>query len=119
MIQEIIKDKNMSADFESMPILSSILNLPNISRKSYLRSLAISWHSVVGTLNGKFQIYAGNKLSETTLASEIIIDTADNLQDCNLVIVQPLFAYIKIKYIANGITAGKVNISAFYSNNQE
>jgi len=119
MIQEIIKNKNMSADFETMPILTSIINLPNLNRKSYLRSLAISWHSITGVLTGKIQIYAGNKLNETTLAREIAIDTADNTNDCNLVIVNPHFAYISIKYISNGIANGIINISAFYSNNAE
>lgn len=114
MIAQVMKDIAMDSDFESewFPIKEEIVGSPGYCRTA--RSLQINWSGAEGTLNGKITIWAGNDRSAGATGKTIMVEQADNSSDAELLLLYPLFGFLKIKYEKNGITGGLLNVFMNY-----
>lgn len=116
MISEIIKDHNMSIDYESNWIPIKYEQIPKYRKEKYANSLAISWTSVTGTIDGYIEIMASNSVTGQTYSERLNIMSISNLTDVYLYILNPVFKLIKFNYHANSILSGILNASIFYDN---
>ncbi len=114
MTSEIIRQQSMDSDFvtEWIPIILDPIN--NFGSKAIASSLQIIWDSVTGTLNGAIELQATDDLDNTTIGMTIGIATNSNSTDTELILLNPAFKFIKIKYTANGITGGKLDAVLWY-----
>ena len=111
MINEIFFDEPMSGDFESDAIELFRNNLSEEKILQSASSLALFWSECIGTLDGEIIIYSSIDSENWSLADNFIIETASNSDDIMIYLIDPYIKYAKIKYIKNGITAGKFSAS--------
>ncbi len=114
MTSEIIRQQPMASDFETEWISIFLDPISNFGNKAIASSLQIIWDSAAGTLNGTIELQATDDLNNSTIGMTIVISTNSNSTDAELLLLNPAFKFIKIKYTANGITAGKLDAVMFY-----
>jgi hypothetical protein len=116
MTMEIIKDQDMSGDFETdwFPVLLNEIN--NFGKEAIAESLQISWHNVTGTLDGEIGVYISNDQYGQSLGNTYTIDTTSNIEDCEFIVISHIhFKYIKLIYTKNSITSGLLNANLSFS----
>ena len=115
MIIEILRDWDMSNNFESdwFQVVQNQFQFENKSKKA--KSLQISWDSVTGQIDGAIDILISNDVDYQTLVKTINIKENTNIEDCLMIILFNDFQFIKIRYKKNNITSGK--LCAFLSYN--
>lgn len=76
-------------------------------------SLQIDWVAAQGNLNGIIRVVGSNDAKRIGYYRDIRIDLPQNSLDNELIIFQRVFAYLKITYVPEGITAGILNASIY------
>lgn len=115
MIKKLLKNHDMAYSIESHAV-------PLVMEKNYYMkakvsagSLQINWNSALGTLNGKVEIYIGNTIASMAKAKEINVNSNSNMNDPELILLDAGYEYLKIKYIASDISAGRMTAIIHYS----
>jgi hypothetical protein len=114
MNAEIIYNMSMDSDFESdwFPINSEGSGSKSSSRVA--SSLQVTWDNVSGILNGKIEVLSSNDAVSQVVGYTLNINTNSNIEDSELLILQPGFNFIKLKYNKNGILNGILNAVLTY-----
>ena len=110
----IFKDMPMHSNAESKWIPVRTERVSGHIIKSEALSLQISWHSVEGTPDGEITIGCSNDLNSLAAGTTINVNSYSNLDDPELLIINPSFKYLKLKYTANSITGGVLNAVISY-----
>lgn len=114
MVSEIIKNMPMNIDFDSgwLPVNSIGSFYPGYEGE--LQSLQISWSEVSGTHDAQIRIYVSNDCDARSLIEQIDIDSISNVDDCVAIAMPDNFEFLRIDYISNSLTGGKLSICASY-----
>jgi hypothetical protein len=115
MINEIIQNAQMGSNYESewIPIVQE--EIYGIRKKSSAESLQLLWYNVEGTLDGIIELYASNDMSSPSLGATVAVNSTSNMNNSQMFLINPLFNYIKVKYTANNISSGILNVTMFSS----
>jgi hypothetical protein len=97
---EIIKDE---------PLVQNWTSQLHINGRQ-ANSLQVVWENVTGITDGIINIYVSNDFRASSLAYSITINSESNLDDALMLILTAPFNYMKINYVKNNITAGKLNL---------
>jgi hypothetical protein len=108
MIAEILKNKTMNDNFETGWFPAKLDPISNMGKVGIASSLQISWTDVTGTLDGIIEIYASNDISSKSLGRSINVNSGTNEIDSEMLLFYGNFNYLKIKFIKNGISSGKM-----------
>lgn len=109
MILNIFKNANAASDLLSGAVPVHV----NSSIPKSAVSLQIWWQDMQGTLDGKIIIYASNLKPAKKKIAEVSIDCADNVNDTVFFQIIPVYRFIYVEYIKNGITGGRINTVLF------
>ena len=113
MNSHIMKDIDMSSDYES-DWISINTKSPGSKFRNKADSLQLIWTGATGTLDGELQVKATNDINSGAVGRTFIIDTADNSDDSELIILYPYFKHIKLIYTSNNISGGTLNAVLSY-----
>ena len=115
----LVNDVTMASNYDSEWIAVQPM-ADNVTGKM---SIAVAWYDVTGTKDGVVNLYvtsdpttpgtkAGSLIIHSTAAplGAIPIDSATNLTDCPLFNIDATFAFIKVVYTKNSITAGNLRV---------
>lgn len=110
----IFKDVSMEGDFESNWTAAFLEKIYGYKKQCKAISVQIVWNGIDGIANGKILVLCSNDLIHSAIGMEINIASDSNLNDPELIIIDPLFKYLKLKYIANSISDGVLNAIITY-----
>lgn len=113
MRTDLLRQLPMGNDFESRWLPTSV---EVIGGKGFniVMSVLINWKEVNSGGEGKITIYVTNDPRSSVRGDEIEIKTVDNTDDAELIILDPAFSFIKVKYEKGTITSGRLKVSLYY-----
>jgi hypothetical protein len=80
-----------------------------------ITSAQIFWSDASGSPTGIIQVLASNDADTPTLLSAYTVDTADNTDNAELILIDPVSDKISFRFLHNGMTAGRFSIILNYS----
>jgi hypothetical protein len=100
----IYTDKSLAADFTG----DWITNPQQVAFDK--PSIQLEWKEVTGTTDGVLKIELTNDVdgNKPALLKSITIDSASNVSDSYLLQIDYVFEAMRIKYVKNSITGGKL-----------
>ncbi len=114
MLTQLIKNMNMSQAIETHWTPLYYPPGENFGKEALANSLQIHWEDASGTLDGNITVYVSNDNNSSTTGFELDISKASNTDDTEILMLNPAFRFIKLAYIPNGITGGKLNALIYY-----
>jgi len=114
MNRQILTNYPCDSDYRSPWIPTRIEKNPNQRKELSAVSLQIAWDQLTGTPDAVLEIIVTNDLKFSTIAKTISIDSASNIDDSLMIIMNSSFAYFSIKYIKNSLTGGNLSVSLAY-----
>ncbi len=114
MTAEIFRNIPMETDIESKWIPLMINNYGGRSNAMEARSMQISWEQAAGTLNGSIDIMAGNGSGKGASGLTFAVNSESNVNDNELIFMEPAFEFIKLVYTSGGITGGRLSAVLYY-----
>ncbi|MDA3844625.1 MAG: hypothetical protein PF588_09695 [Candidatus Kapabacteria bacterium] len=114
MNRQILTNYPCDSDYRSPWIPTRIEKTPNQMKELSAVSLQIAWDQLTGTPDAVLEIIVTNDLKFSTIAKTINIDSASNLNDSLMIMMNSSFAYFGIRFIKNSVTGGKLSVSLAY-----
>lgn len=106
--------KNIDASLDSVS-----MNIPiyyeNYKEKKYLITIEFFWSGLSDSPDSKVEFYQGNNIYTGKKVYDFIPETTNNFDDSKLVQIYPYAKYLKLKYISNSVTSGKLTAIGYYS----
>jgi hypothetical protein len=114
MINEFIRDLPMDSDYESewIPVFQE--EISGYRKSAIAQSVQITWNNADGLLDGRIDIIASNNMVSSSVGTSLFVTSVSNISNSEMLVLNPLFLYIKIKYTANNITNGYLSANIFY-----
>lgn len=109
-----ILNKTLENDWESDLISLDISPKQTGGKKLKPDRINIIWDNVTGSFDGDLSIYINDLDNILTLAANITISSASNIDDSTVFIVTSSFDKLKFKFAKNGIIAGNIKILVTY-----
>ena len=109
MISEIIKNLDMSNNYESGWLPIQIEAIGSIEGPMEAVSIQIYWDAVIGVLNGTIDIYQTNDLNSRNLLTSYNVNSISNKTNSILLEIAPIACFMKVVYTKNGIVGGRLN----------
>lgn len=109
MNAEIICNVSMDSDIESdwFPLKSERTGSVNSSRVG--TSLQVTWDNISGITDGIIEVLSSNDAVSQVIGYTININSSSNIEDSEMLLLQPGFNFIKLKYHKNNIQGGTLN----------
>jgi hypothetical protein len=114
MTYEIIQNHDMSRDIETDWIQLIINNIKGVRKKAEALSLHICWDLVSSNPNGNIKVLLSNDQTSFTIAKTINVSTQSSIEDSHLIVIYPVFKYLKLIYTKNSISNGTLYSSLIY-----
>ena len=114
MIIDIVRNHDMGYDFESGFIPVVLNEGASQPQSPTMISLQISWSGIVGTAGGAIEIIGSNSFDAVPITRSIYFDTYTKFSDSCMIIINPIFRFLKLKYMNGGLTGGGLNAVAYY-----
>ncbi|MBM2817027.1 MAG: hypothetical protein HW421_3789 [Ignavibacteria bacterium] len=109
----VITNMSMDTDFTSDWQPFSLQSIPGVRKQANATSIIIQWFNAEGEMNGDVEIHGTNDLNNIHFSRIYPLET-DSGSGSLTIILFPVYEFIRIKYLKNGITGGVLNASINY-----
>lgn len=77
-------------------------------------SLQISWSGIAGPMTGHLMLVGSNDQSNAGYRKMYRINSPNNFDDSELIVIRQVFKFFKIEYIPVGIISGQISAHLYY-----
>lgn len=83
-------------------------------RNEKVVSLQISWHGLTGIFSGYLILEGSNDMTDAGYKRTYEINTADNYDNSEIIVIRQVFKYFRLTYVPLGIASGSINSHLYY-----
>ncbi|MFA7326933.1 MAG: hypothetical protein WC121_09730 [Candidatus Kapaibacterium sp.] len=83
-------------------------------RNEKVVSLQISWSGIAGPMTGHLMLVGSNDQSNAGYKKMYRINSPNNFDDSELIVIRQVFKFFKIEYIPVGIIEGQISAHLYY-----
>jgi|GEM_PF-2900941 len=111
---KVLKNVSLQNFIESKWINLNVEKLSSNSVRMKARSIQIIWQDLIAGYDGVLKLYMSNELNAKSLERTINVNSASNINNTELFILESEFRLLKFEYIKNSNVGGSLDVSINY-----